>query len=540
MMSGTKNMEKIVVVGFGWVGQANALALARMGYQVFYYDIAPPVLRFSDKHSELYAKISSLHNVLEKDGQNTWYIVSVGDRAMEDGSQDITLIKKALESLKPAQGGVILRSTVLPQNLKSLDFDFYVPEFLHERHAVEECLNPHYFVLGRKQSSFSEPSFLSAWQLRARKIFKGTPEQASYIKYLSNLWNATRIAFINEFGDLTKDEAVIDFVFEKKNYLRYGQAFGGHCLPKDLFAFWSAHAADKNIELLRAAYLSNELHKKNEAERGDLPEWFSSWEEERRALGEMRAGAFLWNKFNSSASVQAIRKRLRFLVNVASRVTPERSLGNAKEIWNGLARKNARYFTNTKTPSGWDVNEFELRETGLADYEKYVAGDALLAPVLVKSNPSSALEIGCGLGRMTEFFPKYFTKTCAIDISDVMAESAKKRLAGEKNIDIKVSNGKAVPFPDNHFNFVFSYQTLQHIPARGILAEKFKEIYRTLKPGGIAKLHLRTGRGPYRWHWAYGVSVAPAKAKQLAETAGFKFIKHEIENPKSLWVWLAK
>ena len=53
-------MEKIVVVGFGWVGQANALALARMGYQVFYYDIAPPVLRFSDKHSELYAKISPL------------------------------------------------------------------------------------------------------------------------------------------------------------------------------------------------------------------------------------------------------------------------------------------------------------------------------------------------------------------------------------------------------------------------------------------------------------------------------------------------
>ncbi|QQG42882.1 MAG: methyltransferase domain-containing protein [Candidatus Giovannonibacteria bacterium] len=544
--------ETIVIVGYGWVGQANALALTRMGHEVFYYDIAPPVLRYADKHAELYERIKPLGEVLEKDGENTWYIVAVGDRVLEDGSQDITLIKKTLDALKPARGRIILRSTVLSQNLEKLNFDFYVPEFLHERHAVEECLNPYYFVLG-KRGNIDEPNFLMDWRLRAKKVFKGTPKQASYIKYLSNLWNAARVAFINEFGDLARDEAVIDFVFEKKNYLRYGQAFGGHCLPKDLLAFWSAHAADKNVELLRAAYLSNELHKKSEAEQGPLPEWFSSWEEERRALGEMRTGAFLWNKFNLAPPVQAARRRLRFLVNIASRLTPKRSLGNVKEIWNDLARKNARYFTNTKTPSGRDVNEFELRETGLADYEKYVAEDTLLAPVLRNppagpdgtvgaggQNQSSVLEVGCGLGRMTEFFPRHFAKTSAIDISDIMVESAKKRVADAKNIDFKISDGKTIAFPDNHFNLVFSYQTLQHIPAREILAEKFTEIYRTLKPGGMAKLHLRTGRGPYKWHWAYGVSVTPVETKGLAETAGFKFIKHEIENPKSLWVWLAK
>ena len=537
MALNSKN-ETIVIVGFGWVGQANALALTRIGYPVFYYDIAPPVLRYVEKYKNLYEKIKPLGGVLEKDGKNTWYIVSVGDRVLEDGAQDISLIKQALEDLKPARGRVVLRSTVLPQNLKELDFDFYVPEFLHERHAVEECLNPHYFVLGRKDASLAEPSFLSAWQLHARKVFKGTPEQASYIKYLSNLWNATRVAFINEFGDLTRDEAVIDFVFEKKNYLRYGQAFGGHCLPKDLFAFWSAHATNKNIELLRAAYLSNELHKKNEVGYSSLPEWFSSWEEEGAALGGIGSGTLIWNKFNSMPPVQATRKKLRFLVNAVARVIPERSLGDVKEIWNDLARKNARYFTNTKTPSGRDVNEFELRKTGLVDYEKYISGDAMLAPLL--QNQSSVLEIGCGLGRMTEFFPRHFAKTAAIDISDVMVESAKKRLVGIKNIDLKISDGKNIAFSDNHFNLVFSYQTLQHVPAHEILAEKFKEIYRTLKPGGIAKLHLRAGRGPYKWHWAYGVSLTPAEAKQLAESAGFKFIKHEIEDSKSLWIWLEK
>lgn len=531
--------ETIVIVGFGWVGQANALALTRMDYPVFYYDIAPPVLRYANKYAGAYAKVGPLGHILEKDGERTWYIVAVGDRAEENGEQDLSLIKSALGSLKSAKGGVVLRSTVLPQRLVGLNFDIYLPEFLHEVHAVEECLNPFYFVFGRR-SAATEPSFLSAWRLRARKVFNGTPEQASYIKYLSNIWNAARIAFINEIGDLTRDEEVLNFVFEKKNYLKYGKAFGGHCLPKDLLAFTTAHGGGKNALLLSAVFASNELHKKREVGYSALHEWFSSWEEERRALGDMRTGIFLWNKFNSSAPAQMVRKRLRFLVSVISKMIPDRSLENVREIWDGLACKNARYYVNTKTPSGRDVNEFELRETGLADYRKYVAEDLLLAPVLARGADSSALEIGCGLGRMTEFFPQHFAKVAAIDISPVMIESAKKRLADAKTANFRVSDGRNVPFLDNQFDFVFSYQALRHVPTREVLAEKFKEIYRTLKPGGIAKLHIRAGRGLYKWHWAYGVPLNPAEAKAMVEAAGFKFIKHEIEDPKSLWIWLAK
>ena len=528
----------MVVVGFGWVGQANALALTKLGHQVFYYDIAPPVLRYKDKYADVYGKINSLNNPLEVDGHDTWYLICVGDRVRTDGSQDTTLIENAFSGLAGARGQTILRSTILPPNLKTLKFSFYFPEFLHEIHAVEECLNPFYFVLG-KRGNINEPSFLKDWQLRAKKVFKGTPEQASYIKYLSNIWNAARIAFVNEFGDLAQDEAVTDFVLGKKNYLRYGKAFGGHCLPKDTQAFYTAHAAHGNTELMRSIYASNELHKKIES-AANLQEWFSSWEDERRALGDMAMGALLWHKFNSSAPVRGARKNLRFIINTASKIIPERSLGEVKETWDGLARKNARYYANTKTASGKDVNEFEFKETGSDDYRKYVVGDGLVAPMLAKSNSLSALEIGCGLGRMTEFFPQHFAKVAGIDISEVMLESAKKRLTGAKNIELKISDGKNIAFPDNHFNLAFSYQTLQHMPTREVLSAQFKEIYRTLKPGGIAKLHLRTGRGPYKWHWAHGVSLAPAEAKAMAESAGFKFIKHEIEDPKSLWVWLVK
>lgn len=544
------NKEKIVIVGYGWVGQANALSLFQMGYPVFYYDITPPVCRYAERYENFYQQVRSLGSLLEKDSKDTWYVVCVGDRVQPDGIQDLSLIKKALAGLKEAKGGVILRSTVLPKHLASLNFNFYVPEFLHEKHAVEECLNPFYFVLGRRDEVRKEPSFLFAWQLRAKKVFKGTPEQASYIKYLSNIWNAVRIAFINEFGNLIQEpterrsvleiEQVIDFVFEKKNYLRYGKSFGGHCLPKDLLAFYTAHVENKSVHLLQAAFQSNELHKKKERNYSYLPEWFSSWDEDRKMIADLGLVSFLWQKFNDWGWVKTSRKQLRFITAVAAKLMPDRSLKQVREIWNDRAQKNARYFVNTKHPKGEDVNEFDLRESGQEDYQGLVASDALLSGIVHDSSGSSALEIGCGIGRMTEFFPQHFHQVVATDISESMLESAKKRLADFPRVEFKLTDGKTIEAPQNSFNLVFSYQTFQHLPTKEILAAKLKEVYRTLKPGGIAKLHLRTGRGPYKWQWAYGISITPAEVKELSEEVGFKFLNHQTEDSKSFWIWIEK
>lgn len=281
--------EAIVIVGFGWVGQANALALSNAGYRVYYYDVQKPELRYADKHRTQYNAIKPLSRVLEKDGPDTWYMVCVGDRVMPDGEQDISAIRKALEPLKAAQGGVILRSTVLPGHLQTLDFDYYVPEFLHEKKAVEECMVPHYFIVGsRRKGRHGRPSFFDRWENAAVKTFYGTPEEASYLKYLSNIWNALRVAFVNEFGNaialptdaaaVSRNEALINFIFEEKGYLRYGRSYGGHCLPKDTHAFFAWHKNQgKNMTVIEAVHRSNLFHKTIEEKHPHLPEWFSDW-----------------------------------------------------------------------------------------------------------------------------------------------------------------------------------------------------------------------------------------------------------------------
>lgn len=295
--------EQYVIVGFGWVGQANALALAQLGFDVSFFDPGSPPRHYEEHYGDLYASVTRLSSVLEKDAPDTRYMVCVGDRVSEDGVQDISYIRAALDSLKGAKGGVMLRSTILPGLLEELSFDWYVPEFLHEKKAVEECLYPYFFVIGKRDSAKPEPAVCALWRSRAHKHFSGTPREASLIKYLSNLWNATRIAFVNEFGDavgrptdkqhLSEIERVINFMFDRRMYLQYGRAFGGHCLPKDTRAFRTWHEQHgKPLPLISGAYESNIRHAQLEAELPLMPEWYSEWPDRHisgwHALRELR------------------------------------------------------------------------------------------------------------------------------------------------------------------------------------------------------------------------------------------------------------
>src|SRR3989344_166956 len=541
--------EKIVIVGFGWVGQANALALSIMGYDISYFDVGKPAPHYVPKYQDTYNLIKPLDNVLAFDSENTWYIVCVGDRVSEDGVQDISLIHKALQSLKGTKGRVILRSTIIPRKLSPLKFDFYVPEFLHEKFAVEECINPFYFVVGKRSGDRAEPEFFKDWRERAYKHFNGTPEEAAFIKYLSNAWNAARIAFTNEFGDLMGDpsdpksvkdiERVVDFVLGKKMYLKYGRAYAGHCLPKDIRALVGSYGEEKNVGLLREMNESNLTHAKIESEA--LSEWYSTWvTDQDLTVTPKNIIRAIWLKFNSYKIVRAIRGRLRFLKLFVEKLIPKKSLEDSRKTWEKLAKTNARYYVNPSTKSGKNVTEFELRDTGLSDYDKYVKQDSLIQNLISSGKNSVVINIGCGIGRMTEYFADDFKIIYGVDISAEMINQAKKRLALQPNIHLSLCDGRSLPYKDNIADFVFSYQTFQHIPSEVVIEEYLAEIYRVLKQGGIAKLHLRANKSVYRWNPYYGVSLLPDRATYLAQKHGFKVAQSQMEGSKYLWLILEK
>ena len=547
--------EKVVIVGLGWVGQANALALLQLGYKVFYYDVLPPRHHYGVTFKHLYDKLIALDTPLEVDGPETSYMVCVGDRVNDEGLQDTKFIEQALSAIQMARGTIILRSTIIPKTLAGLTFDYYIPEFLHEKFAIQECMRPYYFVLGsgtRKEDA-RLPSYVALWQERAQRVFSGTYTEASYIKYFSNMWNALRIAFVNELGDIVASspqsespiedaERVINFLFEGKSYLRYGRGFGGHCLPKDMRAFLAAYGGEKNMAILSGAYESNSIHVDvSSGNDSALREWFSAWDYDSIVASQRKVFEVMLKRLYLSVPVSLVRHILKPIVVLSERVVPVRTPEEARSVWEAKAKENARYYVNQKTKSGELVDESEIQETGTNDYDRYVRNDKLLTDALKqKEGRIAVLDIGSGIGRMTESFAKNFSDVRGIDISPTMTEIAKRRLSDIPNVSFLTTDGRSIPFEDNTFDLAFSYQVFPHIDDMGIIENYLREVHRTLKPSGVAKIQLRTGMGVRRWVWSYGITFTPEEAAELASRLGFFIINNEKEDEKKLWLTLKK
>lgn len=533
--------ETIVVIGFGWVGQANALALSFLNYSVFYYDIGTPELRYQKEWGSQYEKIKRLSTPLEQDGVRTWYLLAVGDRVSQEGVQDVSLVRKASDMLRGGKGGVILRSTILPEHLPALHFDYYFPEFLHEQYAVEECLNPFYFVLGDGTTTHGEPDFLKEWERRAHKSFRGSAEEASYIKYLSNIWNALRIAFTNEMGDIVsrggqdraKASRVLDFIFEEKAYLRYGRAYGGHCLPKDTLAF--ARSNEDSAVLVQAVHNSNERHKQHRSYES-LPTWLSQWELDGGISDKVTR---IWKTLNRHIFIRVIRKALRPLRRLLGRFAPTRSLSHTKRLWNKRAKKRPLYFSHPGTESGYRVNEYEFRESGKKEYISLVTHDVNLQ-ILGDLQKRTVLDLGAGAGRHLESFVRDFGQVIGVDISEEMIAIAERRLSGFKNVKLLVTDGRHLPVPDASVDMLFSRETFQSIADLRVVTSYLSEIFRVLRSGGVSKVELRAEKAVYPWLYTYGLAFTPDEATELFSGAGLSVVSVVPEGSKYLWVTARK
>lgn len=75
-------------------------------------------------------------------------------------------------------------------------------------------------------------------------------------------------------------------------------------------------------------------------------------------------------------------------------------------------------------------------------------------------------------------------KISALDIADHIVRLAKEVFSREGyEFEFVVSDIRDIGFPDNHFDLLYTMGTMEHVPEHDQVA---REIYRVLKPGGIA------------------------------------------------------
>jgi SAM-dependent methyltransferase len=231
-------------------------------------------------------------------------------------------------------------------------------------------------------------------------------------------------------------------------------------------------------------------------------------------------------------------KLLHSFLTAVSTILPSQSIQDSKKKWNGLAEENGKYYIVSK--EGRSITDEKFRELGQQNYTELVAQDQLVKETLGTYADKRALEIGCGIGRVTEFFAADFEHVTGLDISDKMIADATKRLEHINNISFIATDGMHYPIEDQSIDLVFSYIVFQHMPSVEVVKENFKEIRRVLKDSGLAKIQVRGGRKVRKGSWYYGPSFKSKDMQAMMAEVGLEIIKDGDDTMKRYFVWVKR
>ena len=161
----------------------------------------------------------------------------------------------------------------------------------------------------------------------------------------------------------------------------------------------------------------------------------------------------------------------------------------------------------------WDpVSFFQLGETDI---------NRLLGEVTATGFPllrGTALDFGCGLGRLTQALCSHFDKCYGVDISSTMlAEAARYNRFGSACIYVLNDSPDLRCFENDTFDFIYSHLVLQHIPPDAS-KRYISEFVRVLKPGGLLIFQAPSAQCPMPGESA--VSPNPDKSAAAAKLAG--------------------
>jgi SAM-dependent methyltransferase len=166
-------------------------------------------------------------------------------------------------------------------------------------------------------------------------------------------------------------------------------------------------------------------------------------------------------------------------------VTADRSV-STDALWEQFARENAEYFILTEGGSvEWDPERFFA--LGDADAERILEG---VRPWL--RGFDSAVDIGCGVGRLAIPMARSFRSVAAIDVSPTMLAKCEENCA-ERGVDnVSVLHSSRATAGAFSADLVYSHLVLQHIEDYDVIRAYVALTRSWLRPTGVASLQFDT------------------------------------------------
>jgi UDPglucose 6-dehydrogenase len=180
----------------------------------------------------------------------------------DDGKMNSSIVEEVVDYLKSNMNGlIIIKSTITPdviEKLVSIAIGgraqvVYNPEFLAEKSAYEDFVNPAMHIFGGQITATAEVQNLYECYSSCKPCpsYHMTASEASFVKYGINSYLATKVLWFNQFYDTVENHGgnyntVIKAITTDP---RVGMShtavpgfdgkrgYGGACFPKDTSAF---------------------------------------------------------------------------------------------------------------------------------------------------------------------------------------------------------------------------------------------------------------------------------------------------------------
>jgi len=255
---------KILVLGLGYVGTANAVLLSQQN-EVICYDInADRIKQINDKKSPIEDKLASeflsqknlnLKGVSEFPSQNDFDFVIISTPTNYDPDTnyfDTSTVESCIEILNSqnSKATIIIRSTLPVGFVERVQKNYlnqeiiFVPEFLREGNALYDSLHPSRIVVGShsdQAKKFTQLLLEGATKKEVEVLYTKSTEAESS-KLFANAFLAMRVTFFNELDtfamarnldtkEIVKAVSLDPRIGDYYNNPSFG--YGGYCLPKD-------------------------------------------------------------------------------------------------------------------------------------------------------------------------------------------------------------------------------------------------------------------------------------------------------------------
>tara|TARA_B100001287_G_scaffold144514_1_gene121536 strand:- start:1599 stop:2384 length:786 start_codon:yes stop_codon:yes gene_type:complete len=257
--------DKIVIAGYGAVGQAHEYLLEKFSFKIQVVD--------PDYYRKTWKDVGFNGKVFDYNPQAV--IICVSTPQNTDGSCNIDNVVDVLNDiLKPVP--IMIKSTLSIEGWRKITAMFshlditYSPEYLRQENAIQDFEFSKEISLGGGDIAYWD----KLWKYCCKKVVVREPEQLILGKSFRNAFLATKVNFFNQVYDMCK-ACNIDYeqvrqevtndnrIGPSHSFVSKERGFGGHCFPKDTVAILkSADTNNVDLNIIRSAVeYNNEVRK---------------------------------------------------------------------------------------------------------------------------------------------------------------------------------------------------------------------------------------------------------------------------------------